>query len=80
MAASPEPTTGVWTLPGVEAHAGGQPRARVLPMRPASAKGRAVITETSGDRVGPARGIVLGLTFGLGLWAVILGLVATLFH
>ncbi len=80
MAALPEPTTGVWTVPGIEAHVGGQPRALVLPMRPVSARGRAVITETSGDRVGPARGIVLGLTFGLALWVVIIGLVATLVH
>ena len=64
----------------MEAHAGGQPRALVLPMRPVSAKGRTVIIEASGDRVGPARGIVLGLTFGLALWGLIIGLVAALVH
>ena len=80
MAAQPEPTTGVWEFPGSEAHAASQPSALVLPLRLASAKGRPVIIEASGDRAGPARGIALGLVLGLALWVVIIRLAEPLFQ
>ena len=77
--AAPEPTTGVWEFPGSEARLADQPSALVLPMRQASAKGRAVIIEASGDRAGPARGIALGLILGLALWVIIIRLAESLF-
>ena len=80
MAAQPEPSTGAWNLARDKAHVAVQPSALVLPMRPAAAKGRTVSTQASGDRVGPARGVVLGLAFGLVLWAGIIWLVEGLLH
>ena len=80
MAAQPEPTTRVWDLNRGEAQASGKPSAMVLPMRPAAAKGRTVITEASGDRAGPARGLVLGLALGLSLWGAIIWLAEGLFR
>ncbi len=80
MAAQPEPTTRAWDLARGEAQAAGKPSALVLPMRLAAARGRTVITEASGDRVGPARGLVVGLACGLVLWAGIIWLVEGLFR
>ena len=80
MAAQPEPTTRVWDLTSGTAQAAGKPAATVLPMRLAAAKGRTVITEASGDRLGSARGLVLGLACGLVLWAGIIWLVEGLFR
>ncbi len=67
MAAQPESVT----RPGVSSlrdTAAGRPAATVLPLRPMDAHGRKLPERTSGDRLGPARGLVLGLGMGAVLW------------
>ena len=75
--AAPEPSTVVWGSRREAAQAAARPSATVLPMRPVNFRGSRVITEASGGRIGPARGLALGLCLGLTLWGGIIGLAAS---
>ena len=53
--------------PSTEADA--RPAAVILPLRRTDPLGRKLVDETSGDRLGPARGLVIGLALSAGMWA-----------
>ena len=42
--------------------------AEVLPFRRTDAQGRKLVDETSGDRLGPAHGLIIGLALGATIW------------
>ena len=52
-----------------------RPAAIVLPLRKRDAQGHKLVDETSGDRLGPAHGLILGLSLGAIFWLA-LGLLA----
>ncbi len=75
MAARPEVFTRQAGVHPVHADADARPAAIVLALRRTDSQGRKLVDETSGDRLGPAQGLVIGLALGAMFWLT-LGLLA----
>ena len=76
MAAQPEPFVSSATVQPADFGLNTR-TAAILPLRRLTADGRSAMEEASGDRLGSARGLLLGLCLGAGLWVAI-GLLAWL--
>ena len=57
-----------------------RPGAVVLPMPRVNSDGYPMIDHAAGGRLGPARGVLVGLGVGLALWAGLLSLAWRVFH
>ncbi len=68
MAARPEVFIRNPGAPLVNADAEARPIAMVLPLRRTDSHGRKLVDQTSGDRLGPAQGLVIGLALGATFW------------
>ncbi len=68
MAALPEVFSTRSGVPSVRSDADARLAAVVLPLRRTDAQGRRLVDETSGDRLGPIHGLLIGLGSGAVLW------------
>ena len=75
MAAQPEMFPAYANAPAPRPVADIRPEAIVLPLLRTDRQGRKLVDETSGDRLGPAQGLLIGLALGVVLW-VGLGILA----
>ena len=68
MAAQPELFSPHPGTPAGRPETEARPPAIVLPLRRTDAQGRKLVDQTSGDRLGPAGGLLMGLGLGAILW------------
>ncbi len=74
MAARPEVFTRHPGAPPVSPDSELRPAALVLPLRRTDSQGRKLVDQTSGDRLGPAQGLVIGLVLSAAFWLAIVAL------